>query len=727
MAPSSKRSKLRYLWALLLTAPSVHAQMPVRYVLADRVVVADPAPDRRFDPNLPAGGAFRSQFAQAFPGQVIQLSPDRMISPDERVIVILPRLTAVRTAHMVQAGSVHTFEAVVVGDISAIDPWTRTNLYSATRMVSGKVQLGESKLGDAEARIRDGFRDAYNRWIDVTVHELQQRLAPFVLDAATLAMPSPAGKSAGGIWPFGSARAVRVGATLTGADGRFARVTHAAQRFAVIEDVTDKTRQVQPGERYTLTVIDKPADRPEPRVALSWIGAPPRTPEGSEALDTDAMLGLFGDYISKSGALRILPPDLNSAAVRGEIQKLNEQVARYSKLASNAVLTLHAETLAQTAHENPERLLELGVIERYHGQRPGPNQSVEHYYRVTLAAAVYRRSGSDEAAQYPLYRVIQHSEELAQVTREGVREMDAADAWFSVTRNGVIRLAEQLLKELTPGSDETALRQGVVSADRSIQWNGATPGPGSPLEWLRPAGEVRTPAGELLGKFERLMPPSKGFLNARVLPQERLEAGDVLRYSATTALPVVGFGLEPAAPSPTWMPDPAWQLRLAGDALARAFDIRVLPLDQPAKPHVERNLILNLQALKAEPYADGALFTGQWRLRLMDALTGPDSPPLSKAGVQVDSRAGRAPNAVALTPPDISGWALKYLAESLAKLSDAATAKGVKVAIAAPRSEVVPSSPTPPGSGGHARLTLESTRPPSGGAPAGEIPKGEPR
>ena len=198
-------------------------------------------------------------------------------------------------------------------------------------------------------------------------------------------------------------------------------------------------------------------------------------------LDSDAFLGLFNDYISKSGGLKLLPPDLGSAAVRAELQKLKEQVARYSELASNGIMTLHAETLAQVAREAPEYRVEVGAVERYHGQRAGANNSIEHYYRVTLAAAVYRRYGSEESAQYPLQQVIQHSEELAQVTREGVREIDPADAWFTVTRNAVIRLSEKIDKELTtqvPGS-ESAWRQGVVQANHSIVWDGGPTPSGS--------------------------------------------------------------------------------------------------------------------------------------------------------------------------------------------------------------------------------------------------------
>ena len=677
--------RLRIIAAFLLTLTAAHSEIPVRYVLAERVLLADPAPDPRFDIQAPAHGDFRARFNSAFPGQVLDLGPDRMISPDERVIVILPRITAVRTAHMVQAGSVHSFDAIIVGDISALDPWTGANLYSATRMISGKVQLGQSALSDADAKIREAFRVAYSRWITASLEEMRLKLAPFVLDSGAVAVPVQARKSPGGIWPYGSARGVRLSSTLSGADGHFARVTNVAPLFSAIEDVADSKRQIAQGERYTLTVVEKPTERPEPRVALSWIGPALATPEESQIqmLDSDAFLGLFNDYISKSGGLKLLPPDLVSAAVRAELQKLKEQVARYSELASNGIMTLHAETLAQVAREAPEYRVEVGAVERYHGQRAGANNSIEHYYRVTLAGAVYRRYGSEESAQYPLQQVIQHSEELAQVTREGVREIDPADAWFTVTRNAVIRLSEKIDKELTtqaPRSD-SAWRQGVVQANHSIVWDGGPPQAGVPVEWLRPSGEVRASGGELLGKFERLMVPSQGFLNAQSLQAEKLEPGDTLRYQANALLPLVGLALEPSTPAPSWMLEPEWQLRLAANALARSLNIRIVPFEQPANWRVERMLILNVSGLKAAAGQDGALFSGQWRLRLVDASAGASGNPSFKTGVQTDTRANRESGAPALNPPDLSGWTSRYVADSLKKLAEMAIAKGARSAV----------------------------------------------
>jgi hypothetical protein len=318
-----KRSELQLIAALCLFSVGAHSEMPVRYVLASGVWLADLAPDPRFDSKSMAR-TFSSRFATSFPGQILELGPDRMISPDDRVIVILPRITAVRTAHTVQAGLVHSFETIVVGDVSAIDPWTGSNLYSATRMVSGKVQLGQSALTNADAQLREAFRDTYDRWIAASLEELKKKLAPFVLDSETVAVPEQARKVSGGIWPNGAARGLRVGATLSGPEGHFARVTHVAGRFSTIVDVADVNRQIPQGEHYRLTVVEKPSDRPEAQVALTWIGAPFTIPEApdTQVLDPDAMLGLFSDYVSKSGGLKVLPADFSGLTAHREILKL---------------------------------------------------------------------------------------------------------------------------------------------------------------------------------------------------------------------------------------------------------------------------------------------------------------------------------------------------------------------------------------------------------------------
>ncbi|MCE7958427.1 MAG: hypothetical protein DYH06_10900, partial [Acidobacteria bacterium ACB2] len=96
----------------LLAGPARGEGPAVRFVLPSRVLVGDPAADPRFEPQALAA-RFRERFSAAFPGAVVELGAERMLSADERVLLAMPAVTAVRTAHEVKAGSIHDFTAIV--------------------------------------------------------------------------------------------------------------------------------------------------------------------------------------------------------------------------------------------------------------------------------------------------------------------------------------------------------------------------------------------------------------------------------------------------------------------------------------------------------------------------------------------------------------------------------------------------------------------------------------
>jgi hypothetical protein len=91
--------------------------------------------------------------------------------------------------------------------------------------------------------------------------------------------------------------------------------------------------------------------------------------------------------------------------------------------------------------------------------------------------------------------------------------------------------------------------------------------------------------------------------------------------------------------------------------------------------------------LKADANQDGALFSGQWRLRVVDAAAGASATPSLKTGVQTDARVGNESNRPSLNPPDVSGWSLRYVADSLTKLATASITKGAKAAVIAASSQ----------------------------------------
>ena len=59
-----------------------------------------------------------------------------------------------------------------------------------------------------------------------------------------------------------------------------------------------------------------------------------------------------------------------------------------------------------------------------------------------------------------------------------------------------------------------------------------------------------------------------------------------------------------------------------------------------------------------------------------------------KTVIQTETRAAHESGAQALNPPDLSGWALRYVGDSLKKLGAMAGTKGARAAIVAERSEV---------------------------------------
>ena len=281
----------------------------VAFVLSRSVIVSDPIPDSNLPAPADRDALFRKKLETAYSGQILQLGPNTMISPDQRVLLLVPSITAARTTHQVKAGSIHNFESVIVGDVSAVDPWSGTILYSATRMVFGEISLGQSKINEASTEVPNAFRVTYDRWLDACIEQMKRDLEPFDLTADTLAAPEKARNSPGGIWPFGSERGVRQGATLMSPNGQLAEVTSVYPKFSAIRDIASFSRAIPAGETYSLTVVERPSSRPEPRVALSWLGLPLISPSssGGQSISSDAALSLFANYLTRSGLCASCP------------------------------------------------------------------------------------------------------------------------------------------------------------------------------------------------------------------------------------------------------------------------------------------------------------------------------------------------------------------------------------------------------------------------------------
>ncbi|WLT30449.1 hypothetical protein [Geothrix sp. PMB-07] len=665
-----------------LLALPLRAQTPVRLTLAPELLVSDSAADPRLPAEPRLREAFEKRAAETFPGQLMRLSADDMISPDERVLVLVPTLRAARLTREVTAGVIDRYEAVVVGDLSLLDPWTNANLFSATRMVAVGVDLGRSQASRREELLAQAFDAAVARWLEACLAQLKTQAAPFVLEGGTLG--SPAAGLKGGIWPFGRDRGVKRGTILRG-QGHFAKVSDVTPKYALLQDVADSSRKLPAGERYTLTVVDKPAERPEPTVALAWRGAPPRPPQGSNlrTLDADAFLGLLGNYLSQAGGLRLLPGDPRRPAAKAQLQRLHDHIARHSQLTQANFLSLEQRETAQAALEAPDRRVDLGVLGAYHGTRKKADGSLEHYYRIHLGAAIFPRVGEGDGTCYPLRAFLEHTEELAQVEQAGIRELDAHAAWFTVCRNAVIRLAAKVQADLLaiPAGD-LAGQEGGIDAQRQPRWKGPAPARFTPLQWFRPAGELKDSAGRSLGPLLLPQAPSKGFLNLACLAAEKTVPGDVLRFSGSPAPePLLALAPPLVENPPSWLPEGRWLAPMAAQALMGPGGCRFLLVEEPGSA---LRMALHATALASTTAGDTTTFTGQWRVRLQ---AGNDPEPLLKFGLQTDHAQKLENPAQALRPLDTGAWAMDYLRDTLRRLAESATKKNLNQAVLAAQQE----------------------------------------
>ncbi|MBL0313276.1 MAG: hypothetical protein IPP78_11300 [Holophagaceae bacterium] len=652
------------------------AQATVKLALAPELLVTDASSDTRMPGQTTLQAAFEQRASATFPGRIMRLGPDDMIAPDERVLVLVPTITAARVTREVTAGIIDKYEAVVVGDLSLLDPWTNANLYSATRMVAASVEIGRSGAAKRDELIRQAFEAACSRWMEACLTQLKDKAAPFVLDAPTLAV---AGLPKGGVWPFGRDRGVKKGATLKG-QGHYAKVVDVESRYATIQDVADPSRRIGPGERYSLTVVDKPAERPEPTVALKWRGIAPRLPEGvtTPSLEPDAFLGLFNNYISQAGGLRMLPVERGSERAKAGLLRLHDHIARHSQLTTGNALSLEQREVAEAARQSPDRVAEMGVLGGYHGTRKKADGQVEHYYRIRLGAVLSTRVGTDESARFPMVAFVDHEEELAQVEQAGVRELDTGAAWFTVCRNAVIRLAGKVQTKLLelPASD-VEIKEGTVDASRAAQWKGSAPSRFAPLRWLRPVGEVKDQKGASLGLLFVPQNPSKGFLNAAGLGAEKIAPGDVLRFSGSAAQdPMVSMGSLEFIGAPEWLPESRWLAPMAAGALMVPGGCRFL-LDGA---DIGTRLVLNGAAFARRSEGNSTSFTGQWRVRLQ---VGSEPQPSWKTGLQTDHTQRLEKPAEVLQPLDMDAWAFEYVIDSFKKLSSSAAQKNLNQALRA--------------------------------------------
>ena len=606
-------------------------------LLVSPVVVAAPHLDPRAGAPQALADELETAVRAAYPGRAERLDRAGALAPSERAVVLVPRLGAERVSHDVVAGSIHVFDATVVGDVSAFDPWTDTLLYAATRCVSARVEVGASRLAEADEAIRRAFKEAQAAWVKSVVAQLAKDLQPYVLVAETVAPPD--GEAlAGGVWPLGALRGVASGAVAVSEGGGRARVEMTAPRFALLRDVGDEDRAIPAGERWRLVVVSQPTERREPLVDVRWMPGAPRRP-ADEAIDPDGALDIFEDYLSKDGNLRLLPQAPHDEEAARQWRSVVDAVARNATLVRSGRLTVHQQTLVRAAQDNPDLTVELAELERWSGRRAGKDNESERWFRLRLGATVFLSAGEGTTGCGEVAKTIAVVEERAVVEQRGVRELDVAALWYSLERNALVKLGDRAREAVGPLIGPLGdVATGRVDRAGRIEWDrGRAPGRATPLAWYRPRGAVRSREGADLGVLLQPMKPSLGFLNPSVLSKERVAPGDELQYRAGGAeKPRSLFRADASYEGAPWLYPAEWLVRSAAARFGEAFGVAAVVCGPRSGTQGMPTLALEVSGVSRESDARGIAMRGTWRVRAYPSGAGAGAEPDFRFGVQFD-------------------------------------------------------------------------------------------
>ena len=658
----------------LLVLPILGAVLPLRaeetrYVLAPSVILSDPSSPifKSASDQEVLASRFKKTFEASF-GQHPPLSVEHPLDVSEPTLMVVPRLSAVRLNLDTVAGSLERYEAMIVGDITLMDPWTLTRLYAATRMVTRTVELSADR-SDAEKMdfIRKAFRDAADAWLKECLAELQKNAHPFTLHSNILANPGISVRGGGGVWPFGSRQGVKHGSYLMSTQplraGRSVRVRELLDNFCIVEDPADPGRSLKADEAFRLTVVnsDSNAERAEPRVAIRWVGAPPTAPAGTgEALDADGWAGLMANYLSKDGRFRLLP--MSTEKDNGAWRKMADKLRTFS-LRADAIATQDITVLQ--AAEDPDIVVEIGLVNAYHGAGAGENGGTDHVFRAQWGVRWFERDAERNVLIFKGAEFI--PEQTAVRTKRGLRELDLGSVWFSLCRNGIIRTADAVGKRLQPA--ERTVR-GLGQGGGKIAWSGAAPGANARITWRRNQGQVKAADGKDLGIYWA----KAQSLNVQDL--SKVGKGDEVRFEPNACSPLAGFMAVDTAGSNLAGDSPWLQARLA-NALLKSLNADLV-LGTTPDASCPQWLRLRVDNPTMEPTADALKVGGTFRLRLYRSPYDPNGEPAFKLGLQQTTP---VPQPSGIRPADQGTALLAFQAVALEELSKRAIAQGLSQAI----------------------------------------------
>lgn len=684
--------------ALLLSALSVSASVPgtaaTEVILAPRAAITAQAPDSRFDASAVVAELRRGLGVSAG-FTVISLGPDRLLSLNDRAVLLIPVITSARTSREVKADSIVEVIAHISGGLWVLDPWTNAALYTTTRLVSAPIRVTTEDRGQENELIRGAFSRALARWTADCLAQLRENVSPFVVDGLSGTVPSGAERT-NGVWLRGTAHGVRPGMVARSEDGRLARVETAAERFSSLRDLSDGNSRIPAGRRFRAIAVRNPGDRPEPTVVFQWLGKPLESHEGvggDLALSSASVVDIVQSYVARGGGLRVVPASTGSLSGSAEFRELSDLVSRHAMLAAGATgMTIHRETSIRLAEDEPNIVSEVGVVGAYHGTRRLPDATIEHLFRVSLLGTVGTPLPD---GGWVLENTVEATEERAVVEMPGVREVESRDAWFTTFRNACVLLAEKLRGAALRASVERSgarPREGRIGPKNEPVWSEGLPGRHAPLTWLRPVGEVAGTDGQAsLGVLYERVEPSKGFLNLVSLPGERFRPGDVLSYSSSAvstaprvqlAVRFTGQGQGPVPETEVFSREVAGYLSRTGVVSPRVG----MPTGAAAEVPLFEVVV---GAPTIEETASVTKIAGEWRGRLWPPGSPGQGEPLVKAGLAYSEERKYEVGRPLLAPRDRGGELAAFSGNALERLISMVVSKGLARAVGAESSAAI--------------------------------------
>ena len=571
---------------------------------------------------------FEKIFRNTFGQESIRNIQENLLAPDEQVLAVFPSLQLLRLVEETSAGRLLKMKLILAGSVAFLDPWTRANVYSATKMIEVENSISvTTPQPEKDKIIRDSLAAALQSWMHEMVQQSKNQVSPFALEVRSLKPPKLGlfkHKLPGCLLNAGYIQGLQKGMILSKGMKRL-RIQEVQENMAWALNLMAEEEPI-PEDLVFQIILNRKSNSPQETTGLKvrlGCQSPPFSFPG-QVLDADSELIILKSYLSKASHLDVQPLEF-----RSEIYK-KELLSFYSYLNNGADLVdmgiaANQDEFAKLGNENGDLDIQLYLRDRFFFEIPQEDGTNQLYYRCEYAAQINEPFGDKNLGSEIFINLISAKDEQVLKEMAGVREVDDAGSWLTVTRNSLITLAKNL-----SAATETMKRgagpiqcAGTVQPDLTVSWDSgvAPPSPNKPLSWRRPSKPVIDPmTGKTLGIFEKAITTEDGLpLTIWNMQQAKLQPGDILRFTVLkddSQKKWVHLKAGPSSANEDWKWDP--QLQLACTALelkSQAPELQILmKTDDSSIPMLWQ--LFQVEAFEQNP--EHLFLQVAWRLRLGD-------------------------------------------------------------------------------------------------------------